>query len=241
MSKRKAAKSGEHALHKSPERALRKSIVAAARLMSSRGLSPGRSGNISARCHTGMLITPTAMPYDDMRDTDIVYVDDDPDDDSGIGGSWRSDGRAPSSEWRFHLAAYHQRPDQHAIVHTHSLNATALACAHKSIPPFHYMVAVAGGRDIPCVPYATFGTDALARLVAQGLSSHNACLMANHGQIAIGCSVSAALDLAFEVETLAAQYIKVLQLGEVHLLDAAEMDLMIEKFKTYGKEALDAP
>lgn len=213
------------------EASLRKAVVMAARTMSARGLSPGRSGNVSVRWRDGMLITPTALAYDAVKADDIVFVADD--------GTWSKSVRAPSSEWRFHQAAYRQRPDRHGVVHTHSLHATALACAHKHIPAFHYMVAVAGGRDIPCVPYATFGTDDLARHVAQGLSERDACLMANHGQIAIGPSLEAALELAFEVETLAAQYVTVLGLGAVHILSDEEMSDMVERFKSYGKNRDD--
>ena len=124
-----------------------------------------------------------------------------------------------------------------AIVHTHSMHATVLACAHKSIPAFHYMVAAAGGRDIPLVPYATFGSEALSRHVADGLTERNACLMANHGQIAMGSTLAAALELAADIEVLAEQYWKVLMLGKPHVLPDAEMDLVIEKFKSYGQKA----
>lgn len=226
MTKQKAkSKSGK--AKGASEASLRKAIVAAARTMSARGLSPGRSGNISVRWRDGMLITPTALAYDVMTSDDIVFVSDD--------GTWSGSDRAPSSEWRFHQAAYRQRADRHGVVHSHSLNATALACAHKHIPAFHYMVAVAGGKDIPCVPYATFGTEDLARYVADGLTQRDACLMANHGQIAIGPTLDAALELAFEVETLAAQYVAVLGLGAVHLLSDDEMTDMVERFESYGK------
>lgn len=211
------------------EKALRKAIIATALATSMRGLTPGRSGNVSARFANGMLITPTGMAYDALEVSDIVFVDSD----GGVMGGQRK----PSSEWHFHLAAYAARPDRHALVHTHSMHATVLACAHKPIPAFHYMVAVAGGKDIPCVPYATFGTVDLARHVADGLQQRDACLMANHGQIAIGDTLDAALELAFEVETLSAQYFKVLQLGEAIILPDDEMAVMIEKFKSYGQKA----
>lgn len=174
-----------------------------------------------------MLITPSGMAYEDLEPADIVYVDGE--------GAVVPGERRPSSEWHFHLAAYAARADRHAIVHTHSLNATALACAHNSIPAFHYMVAVAGGADIPLVPYATFGTSGLAAHVVDGLKDRDACLMANHGQIAIGATLSAALELAHEVEILAAQFIKVLALGEPTIIAAAEMDVVLQKFKTYGQ------
>lgn len=213
----------------SGEKVLRKAVLETALAMSRSGLSPLRSGNVSARCGTGMLITPSGMAYDAIEAGDIVHVEGD--------GTPRPKQRKPSSEWHFHLAAYRQRPNRHAVVHTHSMHATVLACAHKPIPAFHYMVAVAGGKDIPVVPYATFGTEELARHVAAGLAARDACLMANHGQIAIGETLQAALELAHEVEVLAEQYCKVLSLGPVHLLPDDEMALMIEKFKSYGQKA----
>ncbi len=211
------------------EKALRKEVIATALAMSRSGLSPGRSGNVSARFKDGMLITPTGKRYEDTEPEDIVFVGED--------GSVADGQSKPSSEWHFHLAAYQARPDRQALVHTHSMHATVLACAHKSIPAFHYMVGLAGGKDIPCVPYATFGTDELARYVAEGLKDRDACLMANHGQIACGASLAHALELAQEVEVLAEQYYKVLVLGGVHLLDDAEMLRIGERFKAYGRNA----
>lgn len=211
------------------EAAARAAVLACARAMSAGGLSPGRSGNVSRRWRSGMLITPSGMAYDATTAKDIVFVDAD--------GTTPKGARKPSSEWRFHLAAYASRPDRHAVVHAHSLHATVLACAHRPIPAFHYMVAAAGGSDIPCVPYATFGTEQLSRHVAGGLKHRDACLMANHGQIAIGTTLASALALAAEVEVLAEQYCKVLALGKPHLLDAAEMAVVLEKFAGYGQKA----
>ncbi len=209
--------------------AARRSILEAAQAMSRMGLSPGRSGNVSCRFGDGMLITPSGLPYDSLTVDDIVFVSAD--------GEVPAGQRTPSSEWLFHLAAYAARPDRGGIVHTHSMHATVLACAHRPIPAFHYMVAVAGGVDIPCVPYATFGTKKLARLVAKGLRKRDACLMANHGQIAIGATPAKALKLAAEVETLAEQYFKVLCLGRPHVLHDDEMAVVLEKFKGYGQNA----
>ncbi len=216
----------------SDEVSLRADVVVTAQRMSREGLSPGLSGNVSCRCGDGMLITPSGLAYDSLRDGDVVYVASD--------GTTELGSQKPSSEWRFHLAIYVARPDAQAVVHTHSLNATALACAGKPIPAFHYMVALAGGNDIPVVPYATFGTEELARHVASGLKERSACLMANHGQIAIGDTLEGALELAFEVETLAAQYIKVLALGPPVLLPDEEMAVMVEKFRAYGANAQQA-
>lgn len=207
---------------------LRQEIIDTAMAMNRDGLTPGTSGNVSARTGEGMLITPTGMPYEDLIPEDIVYVDGQ--------GTPAEGARKPSSEWPFHLSAYAARPDAMAIVHTHSLNATALACARMPIPAFHYMVAVAGGIDIPVADYATFGTDALAESVAKGLKDRKACLMANHGQIATGADLGKALDLAREVETLAAQYVAVLQAGEPHVLDDDEMARVLERFGSYGQQ-----
>jgi L-fuculose-phosphate aldolase len=210
------------------EAAARRDVLETALAMSSRGLSPGRSGNVSRRWRDGMLITPTGMAYDSITPSDIVLVDGD--------GRTDAKSRSPSSEWQFHLAAYNARPDKSAIVHTHSMHATVLACAHKSIPAFHYMVAVAGGVDIPCVPYALFGSEKLARHVAKGLRKRDACLMANHGMIAIANSCAAALDLAADVETLAAQYVKLLAIGKPVILSDDDMAQVIARFATYGQQ-----
>ena len=217
---------------KASEKAARKGIIETALAMSRSGLSPGRSGNVSARFGEGMLITPTGKTYADLETEDIVFVAGD--------GSLPGKQLKPSSEWRFHHAVYQARADRHAIVHTHSLHATVLACVKKPIPAFHYLVAAAGGKDIPVVPYATFGTIELASYVAGGLKDRDACLMASHGQIAIGATLGAALELAFEIETLAEQYFKVLLLGGANLkpdiLSDAAMAEMVEKFKSYGQK-----
>jgi L-fuculose-phosphate aldolase len=159
-------------------------------------------------------------------ETDVVFVAQD--------GSTAGP-KAPSTEWRFHLGIYRMRGDANAVVHCHSRYATALACLGRSIPAFHYMVAKGGGHDIPITPYATYGTAELARHVAAALKERKACLLANHGQIAIGASLNDAVELAEEVEVLAAQYVAALSVGEPKLLSAEEMDRVIEGFKTYGK------
>lgn len=206
---------------------LREAIVAAVKRMSASGLSPGRSGNASARWGDGMLITASGVAYDEIiADDGIVFVD----------SRGEATGRfQPSTEWRFHKAVYDIRPDRHAVIHCHSRYATALACARKPIPAFHYMVAVAGGSEIPLVPYATFGTEELARNVASALATTDACLLANHGQVAIGANLTEAFDLAQEVEALAAQYVAVLAVGEPHILSEAEMTEVLKRFETYGK------
>jgi L-fuculose-phosphate aldolase len=212
------------------ESAIRHAIVTASRKIQQAGLSPGRSGNISVRWNAGMLITASGIPPGEMDEgVDVVFVDE--------GGTWAAEGKAPSSEWRFHESIYKARPGIGGVVHCHSRFATALACTHKAIPSFHYMVAKAGGADIPLVAYATYGTPELAAFAADALTSRNACLLANHGQISIGETLEDALELAEEVEVLAAQYVTACSIGEPILLPGDEMKQVAEKFKTYGKAA----
>jgi L-fuculose-phosphate aldolase len=208
--------------------ALRQEIVATAQAMSRRGLSPQRSGNVSARLGEKLLITPSAVPYEAMRASDIVAV--------GLDGSIKAGQRKPSTEMPFHRAIYAARADARAIVHCHSPRATALACARLAIPAFHYMVAVAGGADIRCAEYATFGTEALAANTVAALEDRRACLLANHGQVALGTSLVAALELAAEVETLAGMYLDLLASGlEPHVLDGHEMARVLKAFDNYGR------
>lgn len=227
---RPAKKSGrQRASTKSAEAVAREAVIATSLQMSRSGLSPGRSGNVSCRWSSGMLITPIGMPYEELKPADIVFVDGN--------GELPARARKPSSEWRFHLSAYKARPEMGAVVHTHSLHATVLACAHKPIPAFHYMIAIAGGRDIPLIAYAPFGTHELAALVADGLQERNALLMANHGQIAIAKNLGSALELAAEVEVLAEQFYKVLTLGKPKVLDRKAMADVLQRFRSYGQNA----
>jgi L-fuculose-phosphate aldolase len=208
--------------------ALSEEIVAAALYMTRSGLSPGRSGNISIRWKDGMLITASGVAPEAMTPaTDVVFV--------GGGEELDLTAKQPSTEWHFHQAIYRARKDIGGIVHCHSRFATALACLHKPIPAFHYMVAKAGGSEIPLAQYATFGTPELAKYAAEALSQCKACLLANHGQIAIGEMLNDALELAEEVESLAAQYVAALSIGQPALLDDEEMKRVLSKFKNYGK------
>lgn len=205
----------------------REALIATARRMNASGLNQGTSGNISHRVEEGFLVTPTGMEYDALRPEDIVLMRFD--------GSHEG-ARLPSSEWRFHRDILASRPEVHAVLHTHSLHSTALACLRRPIPPFHYMVAMAGGSDIRCAPYATFGTEQLSRHAVAALEGRKACLLANHGLIAVGANLAAAFKLAMEVETLAAMYLRALQVGEPVLLDEAEMAEALERFRTYGQQ-----
>jgi L-fuculose-phosphate aldolase len=193
------------------------------------GLAPNRSGNVSCRFNGGLLITPSGLPYAEMTAADIVALD--------LAGKVRAGARTPSSESPFHTAIYRSRPDAEAIVHTHSPRATALACARRPIPPFHYMIALAGGPGIRCAEYATFGTPALAENALRGLEGRRAVLLANHGVIAIGATLEAAYELACEVENMAGQYLKMLAAGlEPVTLDEAEMQRVLAQFARYGRE-----
>ena len=207
---------------------LAQSVIDTALTMSTSGLSAGRSGNVSVRDGDRVLITPTGMAYEELVVSDIVSM--------GLDGSVPPGSRKPSSEWHFHAAIYAAREDVSAIVHTHSNAATALACLEEGIPAFHYMVAAAGGTDIRCAPYATFGTEELATLAVEALEDRNACLLAHHGVIACGADLVKAYDLAVEVETLAEQYGRARLLGSVPLLSDDEMQRVLEKFKGYGQQ-----
>ncbi|MEC9346927.1 MAG: class II aldolase/adducin family protein [Pseudomonadota bacterium] len=203
------------------------SLLAAAAEMAAVRLSPGSSGNLSARDGKGFWITPSGVPWAALTREQFVFMD--------MAGRWSGDWK-PSSEWRFHLDIYRERADAGGICHTHSLNATALSCRREGIPAFHYMVAVAGGADIRCAPYRTFGTQELSDVALDALADRRACLLANHGVIALGATAAKALALAQEVEVLAEQYILARRLGPPAILPPAEMALVLEKFRTYGQQ-----
>ncbi|MEZ4749274.1 MAG: class II aldolase/adducin family protein [Bdellovibrionota bacterium] len=195
--------------------------------MNALGINQGTSGNVSVRWKDGFLITPSGVPYEETSAEQIVEM--------GMDGERKGD-LLPSSEWRFHLDVYKARPDAGAIVHTHSPFCTTLACLHKGHPTFSLHGGRRGGKNIRCAPYATFGTQELADNILKALDGRKACLIANHGMICLNDNLKKALALAVEVETLAAQYWRALTLAEpVHLSDS-EMDLILEKFKTYGKQ-----
>jgi L-fuculose-phosphate aldolase len=211
---------------------LRRELIFACRELVRCGLSIGTSGNVSVRRdERRFFVSPTGMPYEALEPDDIPLLD--------LDGRWFGR-RRPSSEWRFHRDIFRSRDEVAAVVHTHSPKATSLACTGRGIPAFHYMVAVAGGPDIRCAPYCTFGTQELSDAAIAALQGRKACLLANHGVIALGADLPAALALAGEVENLAAQYCAALILGEVRILDEHEMRRVVEKFGSYGKpEAVD--
>jgi L-fuculose-phosphate aldolase len=196
-------------------------------------LTYGKSGNISVRRdERSFFVSPTGMAYESLVDEDIPLVD--------LQGRWFGRCR-PSSEWRFHRDILTARGEIGAIVHTHSPKATGLACTGRGIPAFHYMVAVAGGADIRCAAYHTFGSEELSAAAVEALTGRLACLLANHGVIALGTDLNGALSLAGEVEDLAGKYCTALALGEIRILGDLEMRRVIDKFRTYGKQhAVDA-
>lgn len=210
-----------------PDRALREDVVRTSLRMNALGINQGKSGNVSVRTDSGYLVTPTGVPYEDMAPADVVAMQMD--------GKF-SGNLLPSSEWRFHRDIYAARADIRAIVHTHASYATTLACMDRGIPPFHYMVAIAGGKDIRCAPYATFGTQELSDYAVAALTDRTACLLSHHGMIACGASLEKALLVAVEVESLSRMYWQALQIGEPTLLTDAEMAHVLGKFSTYGQQ-----
>jgi len=209
----------------------RQAAVAAIRRLDALGMNRGSTGNLSLRSGAGMWITPTGMGAAELRPQDLVWL--------GWDGTPRGDWQ-PSSEWHFHQAIYAARPDLQAIVHAHSVHATALACLRRPLPAFHYMVAVAGGDSVRCVPYHLFGTEALSLGVAQAMLDRDACLLANHGLVAAGTTLQRAMKVAQEIESLCETYLRALAVGEPVLLSADEMSAVIERFRRYGKAARTA-
>jgi len=207
------------------DRDVRQAIIDACIQMNALGINQGTSGNISCRHGEGMLISPTSTPYDMLQPEDIVFM----------GWDGEVDGRLPpSSEWRFHLDIMKARPEVNAVVHAHPIYCTTIAIMGRKIPAIHYMVAVAGGSDIRCAPYATFGTAELSAHAVEALRDRKACLLAQHGMIAVGSSLSQAMWLAVEVETLARQYHGALQIGEPPILSEEEIENVIKRMASYG-------
>ena len=204
---------------------LRQQLIETAQRMNASGLNQGTSGNLSVRCDDGMLITPSGMDYGGLVNDDIVWMD--------LAGNCRGS-RKPSSEWRFHAAIYAHRAEAQAILHAHPVNCAALACLGKGLPAFHYMVAIAGGKDIRCADYATFGTAELSDNVIKAMQDRKACLMEHHGLTCFAKDLPGALALAIEIEELAAVYSRILTMGDPVILDDEEMARVVEKFSSYG-------
>jgi L-fuculose-phosphate aldolase len=202
-------------------------IIEACKSMNRSGINQGTSGNISVRHGAGIQITPTSLSYDLMQPEDIVWL--------GFDGTVKGT-RQPSSEWRFHLDIMRAKPDVGAIVHAHPTACTTLSIMGKAIPPLHYMIAICGGHDIRCAPYATFGTEELSKHALAALDGRSACLLGHHGMIATGSSLEQAMWRAIEVETLARQYLGCLPMGEPPLLSEEEIQNVINKMAGYGHQ-----
>lgn len=205
---------------------LRKQILAACHQLEHSGLNRGTAGNISCRQGDQFLITPSGVPVGRMQPESMVAMNFD----GHVIGSGK-----PSSEWRFHRDLLHTRSELHAIVHTHSPHATALACLREELPAFHYMIAIAGGDTIRCAPYALFGTEALSDYAVTAMQDRKACLLANHGLIAAGRDLEEAMTIAIEIESLCEQYLLARQNGHPVLLSTEEMQAVIERFRSYGR------
>lgn len=219
---------------KKAEKALRGEIIARCREMNAAGINQGSSGNISARFEDRMLITPSATPYEELEPGMIASIAlDDPH------GSWEGTMR-PSTEWRFHHALLRGRRDAGAVIHAHPAHCTALAMARKEIPACHYMIAAFGGNNVRCSGYATFGSEALARLALEAMTGRSACLLANHGMITIGESLARAMWRAIELEAIARQYCLSLRVGGPVLLDDAAVDDALREFSHYGVPGVPA-
>ena len=209
---------------------LKKQIIKYSKKLNSTNLSALRSGNISARVKEkgvdGFYITPSGMKYSSLKPKDIVFVT--------LDGRFEKN-KKPSSEWRFHQDIYVNKKEAKAIVHAHSTCATAVSTHQKSIPAFHYMVAVAGGEDIKCTKYATFGTRQLSKNILSALKNRSACLIGNHGQIAFAENLEKAFELAQEVENICHQYINALRIGIPKILSKKEMKIVLGKMKNYKR------
>jgi L-fuculose-phosphate aldolase len=213
---------------KDEEAQLRAAMVQVALELHTRGLNRGTSGNVGVRCGDGVLVTPSGVPAPDLTPESMVLL---------AGDGALTGAGCPSSEWRFHHDVLTARRDLHALVHVHSPFATTLACLRLEIPPFHYMIAAAGGDTIRCAPYALFGTQELSDHVVAALRDRRACLLANHGMIAAGRDLGHALAVCIEVESLCEHYWRARQIAEPHRLSQPEMAEVMKKFETYGQHA----
>ena len=207
---------------------LRFKVIKYAKMLNSKKLSALRSGNISVRYKNGFLITPSGKKYSLLKNKDIVFV--------SFKGKFDIKKGIPSSEWRFHQDIYLNKKDAKAIVHAHSNCATAISAHGKIIPAFHYMVAMAGGNDIKCAKYATYGTRKLSKNILKALRNRSACLIGNHGQIVFSEDLAKAFELAEEVENLSNQYINALKIGKPKILSPVEMNKVLKKAKRYKRD-----
>jgi L-fuculose-phosphate aldolase len=210
------------------EQQSREQLLTASRRMVELGLNRGTAGNTSVRLGDGMLITPSALPVGEMTTDSMVRMD--------LEGKVLQGGK-PSSEWRFHRDIFVARPEIGAVLHMHSTFATTIACLGKDVPAVHYHIAIAGGDSIRCTPYTIFGEQNLSDLALEALHDRKACLLGNHGMIALGKDLVDALSVAQEVEYLCEIYWRTLQAGTPQILTTQQMHAVKEKFVEYKKRS----
>jgi len=205
------------------EAALRQALAANYRKLGAIGLNELASGNLSCRIKGGMLISASGATAEDIQPEDLVLM--------SLDGTIDGPGK-PSSEWQMHAAIYKSYSESGAVVHTHSDYCVAIASQVQALPGFHYLVGEFGGNDVPCTPYYTFGTVALANSAVGALSERSACLLGNHGMICRAENLERAVYLAQRLEITARQYVLSRQMGEPKLLSDAEW---MEFFEQFGK------
>jgi L-fuculose-phosphate aldolase len=206
---------------------LRHSLIDASLDAEIQRINTGTTGNISVRVDGGMLITPTGIPPKRLRPETIVAMD--------LDGNWSGDIK-PSSEWALHAAIYKARPEVQAVVHAHPDHCVALSCARLGLPAFHYMIAGFGGDDVRCSRYATFGSPELAEVTVEALENRTACLLANHGMVAVGATLAEAYGRTLKLETLARQYMLCRSFAEPVLLTENDLVDVKQRYKTYGRQ-----
>lgn len=208
----------------------RGAVADACRELLAAGLVRGTSGNVSVRDPaTGAIaISPTGVGYPRMRAADVMVLAPD--------GAQLDGALKPTSELALHLAVYRARPDVGAVVHTHSMFATTFAVLGEQIPPVHYLIARAGA-SVPIAPYARYGTAELAESCVRALGANLAVLLANHGVVAVGADLAAAMQVAEAVEYTAELAWRARQAGEPRVLDAVQLAAAREAFGGYGQPA----
>jgi len=192
------------------------------------GLNHGATGNCSCRDRGGFLITPTGVDSSKLTTDMIVRMN--------LSGSFSEleSKYQPSSEWQFHQAILKKYPEINAVVHTHSVFASALSTLGQGIPAFHYMIAVAGGDSIRCAPYAMFGTTELSNNILVAIQDRKACLLSNHGLVAMGKDLNEAFNIAQEVEHLSRLFVEAKKIGEPKLISKKQMMEVLNRFNSYS-------
>ncbi|MCR9108984.1 class II aldolase/adducin family protein [Marivita sp. XM-24bin2] len=204
----------------------RQALIDACLWMNERHLNQGTSGNISARIESGILITPSGVPYDALTPEAMVTIP--------LSGSSDAGGPKPSSEWPFHQGLHQARPDMPVVLHAHPPYCSILAVQRRSIPACHYMIAAFGGADVPLADYALFGSPELCANMADIMSDRHGCLMANHGATVLGETVDKARWRLEELETLARTYLFSSIGGAPHILSDEDIAEVLVAFQNYG-------